>query len=101
MTEKLFQANTPQTVDEAAQMLLSDLLIQQLQTLCQMAKSDFDRLCDHISPYLNEEFNLWQGNNALLNSCFTRNQEEMDPARIILNRVKEILNDFNGFIVLT
>ena len=55
----------------------------------------------YVTPYLNEEFRLWQGNHALLTSCFDRDQEEADPARIIMNRVKDMLSDFSGFLVIT
>ena len=92
---------TPRTVDEAAQLLLSDLLLQHLQSLSQMAEGDFEVLCDRVTPYLIDEFKLWQGNDALLNSCFASNVDEADPARIILNRVRDILSNFHGFLVIT
>lgn len=92
----------PRTVEEAAELLLSDLLMQHLQALSKMTEPDFDRLCDQVAPYLIDEFRLWQGNNALLDSCYSQQDEgEVDPARIILNRVKQILHDFNGFLVIT
>jgi hypothetical protein len=101
MIGKNTDLQAPRTVDEAAQMLLSDLLIQHLQSLAQMAEVDFDVLCERVTPYLIDEFKLWQGNDALLDSCFTRDSDEADPARIILNRVKEILRNFHGFLVIT
>lgn len=101
MIEKKTDQQTPRTVDEAAQLILSDLLVQQLQALSQMAQCDFELLCERVAPYLIDEFKLWQGNDALLDSCFARNPNESDPARIILNRVKEILSDFHGFLVIT
>lgn len=92
----------PHTVEEAAELILSDLLMQHLHALSQMSEPDFDRLCDQVAPYLIEEFKLWQGNDALLNSCYSQqDSDEADPARIILNRVKQILHDFNGFLVIT
>jgi hypothetical protein len=101
MIGKKSDIQAPRTVDEAAQLLLSDLLVQHLQTLSQMAEGDFEVLCERVTPYLIDEFKLWQGNDALLDSCFTRTSDETDPARIILNRVKEILRDFHGFLVIT
>ncbi len=101
MIEKNTDHQAPRTVDEAAQLILSDLLVQHLQALSQMAHSDFELLCERVTPYLIDEFKLWQGNDALLDSCLTSNPEEADPARIILNRVKEILSDFHGFLVIT
>jgi hypothetical protein len=101
MIEKNIDRQAPRTVDEAAQLLLSDLLIQHLQALSQMSKSEFEELCDRVTPYLIDEFRLWQGNDALLNSCLSHNSEEDDPARVILNKVKEIISDFHGFLVIT
>ncbi len=101
MFHKKTSLNMPATVEEAAEMLLSDLLMQHLQALSKMTDPDFDRLCDQVAPYLLEEFQLWQGNDALLDSCYSQDDDEADPARIILNRVKKILHDFNGFLVIT
>ena len=67
-----------------------------------MDEKDFEMLCDKIAPYLIEEFKIWQGNDALLESCFNQDEtEDDDPTRIILNRVKTLLNDFHGFLVIT
>ena len=103
MFDKKKSPPMPHTVEEAAELLLSDLLMQHLQSLSQMTESDFDRLCDQVAPYLIEEFKLWQGNEPLLDSCYSQQNDagEVDPARIILNRVKQILHDFNGFLVIT
>ena len=101
MIERNTDRQTPRTVEEAAQLLLSDLLIQHLQTLSEMSSSEFEVLCDHVTPYLIDEFRLWQGNDALLNSCLSQDSYEPDPARVILNKVKEILCDFHGFLVIT
>jgi hypothetical protein len=101
----MFDKNTPYpipgTVEEAAELLLSDLLLQHLNTLSHMTENDFDQLCEQVAPYLLEEFKIWQGNDALLGSCFSRTAAEADPARIILNHVKKILRNFNGFLVIT
>jgi hypothetical protein len=92
----------PKSVDEAAELLLSDLLLQHLQTLTQMTEDEYDQLCEKIAPYMLEEFKIWQGNDDLLNSCFNHCEEGTeDPTRIILNRVKKMLDDFHGFLVIT
>jgi hypothetical protein len=91
----------PQTVDEAAERLISDLLIQHLNALSHMDDETFDTLCDQVTPTLLEEFEIWQGNDALLSSCYQHGESDRDdPARIILNRVKELLSDFNGYLVI-
>ncbi len=102
MIEKSEHHSLPHTVEEAAELLLSDLLLQHLHALSTMTESDFDHLCDQVAPYLIEEFRIWEGNHALLDSCFSQSDgEEVEPARIILKRVKEILHEFNGFLVIT
>ena len=105
MIDKKKRYRVPTTVDEAAELLLSDLLIQHLQALSGMAKSEFDVLCKEVTPYLNEEFQIWQGNNALLESCYNQPgqdcQEGDDPARIILAKVMDIIKDFHGFLIIT
>jgi hypothetical protein len=101
MIEKDTDRQVPSTVEEAAQLLLSDMLIQHLKTLSQLSRGEFEELCDRVTPYLIEEFQIWQGNVALLNSCLSHDTGEDDPARIILNKVKDILCDFHGFLVIT
>lgn len=102
MMNKNTRNKLPENVDEAAELLLSDLLMQHLQVLSNMNDDDFDLLCDRVSPYLIEEFKLWQGNEPLLDSCYANPDNSVtDPARIILNRVKQMLHDFQGFLVIT
>lgn len=102
MINKKARYRLPKSVDEAAELLLSDLLLQHLQTLMQMSEDDYDRLCEKLAPYLLEEFQIWQGNDDLLDSCYHFSEDETeDPTRIILNRVKKMLEDFNGFLVIT
>jgi hypothetical protein len=102
MMNRNLRYKLPENVDEAAELLLSDLLVQHLQTLSNMSEEDFDRLCDSVSPYLAEEFRLWQGNEPLLDSCFADlGGRETDPGRIILNRAKQMLHEFHGLLVIT
>ena len=90
----------PQTVQEAAERLLSDLVIQHLSALSHMAESEFDQLCNRVTPHLLEEFKIWQGNDALLDACISQSPDDTDPARVILDQVKKILSDFQGFLVI-
>lgn len=91
----------PRSVDEAAERLIADLLIQHLSALSRMSEEEFNTLCDHVTPFLLDEFEIWQGNNALLESCYEDTDAAVDdPARIILNRVKDILNNFNCYLVI-
>ncbi len=91
----------PQTVDEAAERLISDLLIQHLNALARMNEEEFKTLCDHVTPFLLDEFEIWQGNNALLESCYRNGDSDSDdPARVILKRVKQLIKQFNGYLVV-
>ena len=102
MSSKKVRHRLPGNVDEAAELLISDLLLQHLQTLSQLSDDQFELLCDKISPYLLEEFKIWQGNDQLLGSCFVQvDADSQDPARVILSRVKQMLQDFHGFLVIT
>ena len=102
MYAKKSRYRLPNNVDEAAELLVSDMLIQHLQALSRMTDSDFELLCEKVTPYLIEEFRLWQGNDELLESCCRHIDDDVhDPARVILNRVKQILQDFHGFVVIT
>jgi hypothetical protein len=102
MIEKKAKNRKPRSVNEAAELLISDLLIQHLQSLSCLSEKEFNLLCDQVTPYLNEEFQIWQGNDDLLESCYRNGSENFDnPARVILTRVKELLSNFNGFLVIT
>jgi hypothetical protein len=91
----------PQSVDEAAERLISDLLIQHLNALAHMTDEEFNTLCDHVAPFLLDEFEIWQGNDALLESCFRNgDSDSVDPAQVILKRVKQLLSEFNGYLVI-
>ena len=100
MYDRKARYRLPSTVEEAAELLISDLLIQHLQALSEMSDHEFELMCEKVTPYLIDEFQLWQGNNALLASCF-KTRDIDDPARIILDRVKKILKEFHGFLLIT
>jgi hypothetical protein len=92
----------PKTVNEAAELLISDLLIQHLNTLSRMTEQEFNLLCEHVTPHLIDEFQIWEGNDDLLASCYQSDEtDQEDPARIILNKVRDMLNNFSGFLVIT
>jgi hypothetical protein len=102
MIDKKERCRKPRTVNEAAELLISDLLIQHLHSLSCLTEKEFTSLCEQVTPYMNEEFQIWQGNDDLLESCYRQEVDNFDnPARIILNRVKEMLSNFNGLLVIT
>lgn len=80
----------PSTVEEAVNILISDLSTQQMAAMGKMSEKEFDRLCGELVPHLQHDFRLWQGNERLLNSCF-ENADDLtstDPMRIIMEALR-------------
>jgi hypothetical protein len=91
----------PATVDEAAEVLISDLTTQQMTTMAQMNDQEFDTLCDKLVPHLQHDFRLWTGNERLLTDCFERtgNDTSTDPMRIIMDCMRSKLQMLNDVII--
>lgn len=91
----------PVTVDEAAEVLISDLTTQQMTAMAQMNDQEFDILCDKLVPHLQHDFRLWTGNERLLTNCFERagNNTSTDPMRIIMDRLRSKLQMLNDVII--
>lgn len=94
----------PRTVDEAAELLISDIPIDQRNVLSRMGEREFMQFYSTVAEFIIEDFKLWTGNEALLNSCFDSvdtEDEHYDPAMIILKKVKQKLQDTDGIIIIT
>jgi hypothetical protein len=94
----------PQTIDQAADLLMSDLLTDHIEAMASLSEEEFESLYQGVAPYLIDEFRLWSGNNDLLAACMEACQaegESPDPARVILKRVIERLGDTEGIIIIT
>jgi hypothetical protein len=104
MYEKHTRYDMPRTVDEAAELLISDLQLTDQYAISGMDREAFDRLYESVAPFLIDEFNIWSGNDALLDSCLAEAASaiaQYDPAWVILNRVREILDVPEGLIIIT
>lgn len=104
MYEKPNMQNLPQTVDEVADLLISDLPPQEMATLSGLTENDFFRLYDSVAKYVLDEFKVWTGNEDLLESCLDQVSEDnqtTDPAMIILRRVWQKLHDFPEILIIT
>jgi hypothetical protein len=104
MYEKPNMHNLPRTVDEVADLLISDLPPQEMSTLSSMTENDFVRLYDSVANYVLDEFKVWTGNDDLLESCLDQvslEDKATDPAMIILRRVWQKLNDFPEILIIT
>ena len=91
----------PATVDEAAEVLISDLTIQQMTAMAQMDDQEFDRLCDQLVPHLQHDFRLWTGNEQLLSNCFEHagSDASTDPMRIIMECMRSKLQMLSDVII--
>jgi hypothetical protein len=104
MYEKSNMPSLPQTVDEVADLLISDLPPKEMVTLSKMDENDFLRLYNSVAQYVLDEFRVWTGNDDLLESCLDKvssSGEATDPAMIILRRVWQKLNDFPEILIIT
>lgn len=106
MYEKKRNFDLPQSVEEAAELLIADLLIDHMDALSKLSSEEFEHVYDAVAPYLLKDFKVWSGNNALLNACIQATTDEhyqgpTDPAKIILLRVKEKLCDAHGLFIVT
>ncbi len=59
----------PRTVDEALQHLIKELPLNVKTKIAKMDKSDLNVLHMTMGPHIRDEFELWKGNDELLESC--------------------------------
>jgi len=104
MYEKPNLPSLPRTVDEVADLLISDLPPKEMVTLSSMDENEFLRLYNTVAQYVLDEFKIWTGNDDLLQSCLSRvsdSDDDTDPAMIILRCVWQKLNDFPEILIVT
>jgi hypothetical protein len=104
MYEKKSKASVPCSVDEVADLLMSDLLMTDLDTLAKLSEKEFYQLYSAVAGYILEEFKVWTGNEALLNSCLDKAEstdQYFDPALIILRQVRRKIMDPSGVMIIT
>ena len=101
MIDRYPKYTLPATVDEATEVLISDLTIQQMTAMAQMDDQEFDQLCNMLVPHLQHDFQLWTGNERLLFSCFehAENTTCTDPMRIIMDCMRSKLQRLNDVII--
>lgn len=101
MIDRFQRFRQPRTVDEAVDVLISDLTTQQMAAMSRMSEEDFDQLCEQLAPYLQDDFRLWSGNHELLSDCYENgfSKLETDPMRIILQQMRLRLKDDTGVFI--
>lgn len=103
MIERFERYQQPTTLDEAAHLLISDLSPEQMAVMSRLNDEQFDELCDQLVPHLEHDFRLWSGNQKLLTSCFRNLSDNSctDPMRIIMERVRQLLQASDDVIIIT
>ena len=94
----------PESVDEAVELLISDLRADHIEALSTLSERQFARLYRLVSPFILTEFKVWSGNNQLLNSCMDAIKDtdaNCDPAGLILRKTKARLNETVGVLIIT
>jgi hypothetical protein len=94
----------PKTLDDAAEKVISDLPGELQEMLSGMTDDQFQRFYESVAKFILDDFDLWLGNQELLRSCYSihnRDNPSSDPARIILDRVREKLQETAGIVIIT
>jgi hypothetical protein len=81
----------PQTVDEAAERLISELSLRDRVSIARMKEEELDSLQPTMGRYIRENFRLWSGNLLLMESCISFSGEpdfnEENAASVIIREV--------------
>jgi len=98
MIDRFERFALPRTVEEAVDVLISDLTTQQMDAMGHMSEDEFDALCRQLVPYLDHDFRLWSGNDPLLMDCMDSVPDAAgtDPMRIIMEHMRERLSADHG-----
>ena len=67
--KSMTQNDIPKTVKEAIDRLIAELPLRDRTKIAKMDKSDLTVLHMTIGPHIRDEFELWKGNDELLESC--------------------------------
>ena len=104
MYEKSKRFTLPETIDDAVDLLISDLLTDHVDTLASLTEQQFDRLYALVAPYILSEFKLWSGNDRLLSACIAdlgATDTDCDPAGLILRKARKRLRETTGVLIIT
>lgn len=101
MISRFQRYDLPATVDEAVDILISDMTTQQMAAMGEMTDQEYDRLCGQLVPHLQHDFRLWAGNDRLLISCFETvdNDTSTDPMRIIMDHLRMRIQSLSDIII--
>jgi len=93
-TEKML-VMPPATVDEAIERLINELSLKDRALIANMAEIELDDLNLRLGQYIRNNFRLWTGNDALINSCkFISGEKNLHPdsaSQIIIDELWKVL----------
>ena len=104
MIERKKRYDLPRSADEAANLLVSDLMTQEMDILSHMNEDEFNQLYASVAEYILDDFKIWAGNDELLYSCLTQAEteaEKTEPAWVILRKVREQMADVSDVVIVT
>ena len=64
-----FNSGLPETVDQPVEQLLSDITLNNEIKILTMKEEDLMDLHFSLATYIRNQFHLWTGNEALMESC--------------------------------
>ncbi|MCF8053210.1 MAG: hypothetical protein K9L59_18390 [Desulfobacterales bacterium] len=92
MYQQMPRYELPETVDDLADLLLSDLTVEHKKALSSMNRAEFEQMYLAVAEALLDEFDLWTGNDKLLASCMAEagesDPDDFEPARIVLEKMR-------------
>jgi hypothetical protein len=59
----------PETVQEAIEILISNLALKEKTTIANMSEEELIKLNANLGRYIIDKFGLWSGNEKLVESC--------------------------------
>ena len=87
----------PQTVDTAVDRLLSELPLKDKTTMANMTETELVNLEVTLGKYIMNQFGLWSGNRALIQSCRTFSENdfnnEEEAAKVIIQALWQRLQN--------
>lgn len=94
----------PRTVQEAVQLLIAQLALKEKATIANMVESELINPHPSLKRYILNKFDLWSGNNQLVESCQTKAgyplHNEDDAAAVIIRELWRRLKETHKLRVI-
>ena len=97
MFPKMIDIKLPSTIDEAVDILLDDLPLQDRSRLACLTPEELDLINRTVGLQIARDFKLWSGNDDLLRDCMTvverTGDEDADPTMVIVRAMWKKLQE--------